>query len=550
MYLEGALEELRDVLGPENVSCDPGVLDGYAWQAFAEVVGQTSGWCPHRPAAVVLPSNTAEVQAVVRICRRHGLRFKAMSTGWGIWNMVSGEDVVQVDLRRMDRILELDESNMFAVVEPYVSCAQLQAEAMKLGLNCHIIGAGAGTSPLASATSLCGYGWSGLTTGYSARNLLGVEWVLPDGEVLRLGSPGSGLGWFSGDGPGPSLRGVARGYIGNCGGLGIFTACAVKLFPWPGPPVPEVEGTLLDGGADLPIIMNLYICTFPDKDSFAESCYRIAAAEIGYLHCKNSVGSLLSALTPHLMGKLVKHEQLRSALLSQRYTFQFLIAAHSEEEFSYQDAVLKKIVEDTRGVCLDLSALPALQRSMLWGFLRSSLPPLVFRRGGSFNTSFGALEAWDHAIRQAEVAAELKASFIDRGELIDDLADNAWGGIYEGSTCFGHQEELYLYDPRDPEMMGKARDYLAATLVKTVKHNLGPGLGFAMGAIGAELFGPLIGGYHHHLRKIKHSLDPEETSDAGFYISLDPEKTVREALEKSPEMAVFLEERMMELGLA
>lgn len=85
--------------------------------------------------------------------------------------------------------------------------------------------------------------------------------------------------------------------------------------------------------------------------------------------------------------------------------------------------------------------------------------------------------------------------------------------------------------------------------METVKHNLGPGLGFAMVAIGAELFVPLIGGYHHHLRKIKRSLDPEETSDAGFYISLDSGKTVREALEKSPEMAFFLKERMMELGL-
>lgn len=150
---------------------------------------------------------------------------------------------------------------------------------------------------------------------------------------------------------------------------------------------------------------------------------------------------------------------------------------------------------------------------------------------------------------QAEVAAELKATFIEKGTLIDDLADNAWGGIYEGSTCFGHQEELYPNDPRDPEMMSRARDYLAATLVETVRHNLGSGLGFAMGAIGAELFGPLIGGYHHQLRKIKSSLDPEEASDAGFYISLDPARTVKEAVERTPEMAVFLRERMRELGL-
>ena len=42
----------------------------------------------------------------------------------------------------MDRILEIDEKNMFAVIEPYVIGATLQAEVMKVGLNTHIIGAG------------------------------------------------------------------------------------------------------------------------------------------------------------------------------------------------------------------------------------------------------------------------------------------------------------------------------------------------------------------------------------------------------------------------
>ncbi|MDI6874694.1 MAG: hypothetical protein QME84_10495 [Actinomycetota bacterium] len=59
----------------------------------------------------------------------------------------------------------------------------------------------------------------------------------------------------------------------------------------------------------------------------------------------------------------------------------------------------------------------------------------------------------------------------------------------------------------------------------------------------------LPGGYHHQLRKIKSSLDPGEASDAGFYISLDPARTVKEAVERTPEMAVFLRERMRELGL-
>jgi glycolate oxidase len=549
MLTEEAFKELEGALCPENVSREPAVLDGYAWQAFAEVVGQTSGWCPNRPAAVALPGSTADVQAVVRICGKHGLQFKAMCTGWGIWNMVGGEDVVQVDLRRMDRILDIDEKNMYAVVEPYAICAQLQAEAMKRGLNCHIIGAGSGTSPLASATSLCGYGWSGLTTSYSARNLLATEWVLPDGEIMRIGTVGSDAGWFCGDGPGPSLRGIARGYIGNCGGLGVFTACAIKLFPWPGPPEPAVEGTLMDTATEVPETSKLFICVFPSFEAFAEATYKIGNAEIGYLHCKNAIGAFLSTMVPRLMGKIVVNPALKAAVRSQQHMFQFLIAASSRAEFEYQEEVLRRIILETGGLCLDLSAIPSLHSFLWWGFIRASLPPLIFRRGGSFGTSFGALEAWDHSVLQARVAAELKQSFIDQGKLIDDLADNAWGGIYEGSTCFGHQEELYLYDPRSPEMMESATEYLAGTFMATVGHNLGPGLGFALGSIGAELFGPIIGGYHHRLREIKESFDPDDVSDAGFYISLDPEKTIREAIEKQPEMAAFLTARLEELGM-
>ncbi len=548
MLEDEAYRELEEALGPENVSREPAVLDGYAWQAFTEIVGQTSGWCPERPVAVALPASTAEVQAVVRICNRHGLQFKAMCTGWGVWNMVSGEKVVQLDLRRMDRILHIDEKNMYAVVEPYAICAQVQAEAMKLGLNCHIIGAGSGTSPLAAATSLCGYGWSGLTTSYSARNLMATEWVLPDGELLRIGTLGSGGGWFSGDGPGPSLRGIARGYIGNCGGLGVFTACALKLFPWPGPGEPAVEGTLMDTALEVPDTSKLFICVFPSFEAFADATYKIGNAEIGYLHCKNAIGAFLSAMAPRLMGKVVANPSLKAAVSTQQHMFQLLIAAGSREELDYQEEVMKRIVLEAGGLCLDLSAMPSLHSLMWWGFVRASLPPLIFRRGGSFGTSFGALEAWDHPVLQAKVGAELKQSFIDQGKLIDDLADNSWGGIYEGSTCFGHQEELYLYDPRDPEMMASATEYLAGTFMATVGHNLGPGLGFALGNIGAELFGPIIGGYHHRLREIKESFDPDDVSDAGFYISLDAEKTIREAIERQPEMAAFLAPRLEELA--
>jgi glycolate oxidase len=155
MISDEAYRQLKEAVGPENVSREPAVLEGYAWQPFLN--DDPALWI-RRPVAAVLPGSTEEVQAVVRICNRHGLKFKALSTGWGAASGPTTEDVVQMDMRRMDRILEIDERNMVAVVEPYVSGAQLQAETMKLGLNTHIIGAGPSCSPLASATSMSGVG--------------------------------------------------------------------------------------------------------------------------------------------------------------------------------------------------------------------------------------------------------------------------------------------------------------------------------------------------------------------------------------------------------
>jgi len=141
---------LEDVVGSENISNDPVVLYSYAWRSGLIATPQL-----FVPAfeAVVLPASTAQVQAIVRICNRSKLQFKASSTGWGCYCDPTGPGVIKLDLRRMDRIVEINEKNMFAVVEPYVIYAQLQAELMKRGLICNITGAGSNCSALPVARS-------------------------------------------------------------------------------------------------------------------------------------------------------------------------------------------------------------------------------------------------------------------------------------------------------------------------------------------------------------------------------------------------------------
>ena len=258
---EEAYKDLEACVGADNISREPAVLDGYCWQPLANMDPKI--WVI-RPFAVVLPASTEEVQAIIKTCNKHGLKFKAFSTGWGAWAGCGEENVVQIDLRRMNRIIEIDAKNMRAVIEPYVSGAQLQAEAWKVGLNTNIVGAGPNCSPLAAATSAWGLGHSGIYMSYSPRNILGMEWVTPEGEIVKIGSWGSGLDVFVGDGPGPSLRGIVRGGIGAFSGLGIFTKCSLKLYNWPGPPEIKADGLVVNSSTrNSPDNIVTYSCFFP-----------------------------------------------------------------------------------------------------------------------------------------------------------------------------------------------------------------------------------------------------------------------------------------------
>jgi glycolate oxidase len=231
----GALEE---VVGAENVSEDPVILSAYLWKGRS--AAQMGGILPQYK-AVTLPKTTSEVQSIVKLCNKSGVQFKGTSTGWGPSNAPGERDSVLMDLRRMNRILEINEKNMYAVVEPYVTGAQLQAELMKRGFFIVLNGAGAQCSALPLAAST-GHGFTSVSLGYAPKNVKAVEWVKPDGEIVATGSAGSSGEWFSGDGPGPSLKGLIRSSTSPAGGLGVFTKASLKIYHWPGPTTFPIEG--------------------------------------------------------------------------------------------------------------------------------------------------------------------------------------------------------------------------------------------------------------------------------------------------------------------
>jgi glycolate oxidase len=507
-----AYRDLEEAVGAENASREPGVLDGYAWQPT--INDDPAKWMK-RPVAVVLPGSTEEVQEVVRACNRHGLKFKAFSTGWGIYSGCTYDNVVQVDLRRMNRILEFDEKNMYVTIEPYVSGAQLQAEAMKRGLNNHIIGAGPACSPLASATSAFGVGWDSTYMSYGHRNLLGAEWVLPDGEILRVGAPDSGAGWFTPDGPGPSLRGIMRGSTGALSGLGIFTKCTLKLYNWPGPPQMKTEGVLLDSQTAPPKNLRFHLCFFPDRASLTEAVYKIGEAEIAYIFTRTAVGAYINTFAPHLLQRIAKTTALRDLLSKTvKWGCTVMMVGNSEEETAFQEEVLKRIVADYGGLSIEATRAPVIGPMMIMNFLRVSAIPMVFRSGGLFSTALARNEAWDTQMDWADKGEEIKKPWIESGGIIDDLADNPFMVLYE-NNCWGHCEEIFQYNARDPKHLASLEPLFVEFSVAAIEMCQEP-----LSACDSrlrEIISPMMGHYNQWQKRISEMMDGARAADTGMY---------------------------------
>ena len=236
---------------------------------------------------------------------------------------------------------------MYAVVEPYVISAQLQAELMKKGLNFNICGAGSNCSALPLAAHQ-GIGQLSQSGSYGERNLLGVEWVTPDGDIVKLGSAGSTGDWFCGDGPGPSLRGVIRGNVTPLGGLGVFTKAAMKLYPWAGPKTFSIQGVSPNYLPETtPPGFLLKFITVPSMEKMKEAQKKIGEAEIAFeLMGFNAAMASANLATDNV--QLLQYFEDFSKLVDGP-CYMIMILGNSPDDFEYKCRVLDQIIKETGG---------------------------------------------------------------------------------------------------------------------------------------------------------------------------------------------------------
>ncbi len=215
--------EMKRIVGGENVFTTLEERLCYGYDSTPEAF---------LPDLVVRPDEVGEIQQILKLANKHLIPVFPRGAGTGLsGGSLPVKGGIVLDLTRMDRILEIDEENLVAVVEPGVITQHLQEEVEKRGLFYPPDPASLKTSTLGGNVAECAGGPRAFKYGVTRDYVLGLEVVTPQGEIVRTG--------------GKTVKSVTgydltRLYTGSEGTLGVITKIFLRLIP-----KPEAKKTLM-----------------------------------------------------------------------------------------------------------------------------------------------------------------------------------------------------------------------------------------------------------------------------------------------------------------
>ena len=223
---DSVVDELVQICGADHVFTGKSALYN---RARVPAPFPAHRWDDHIPQAVVLPTSAEQISEVVKLANRHGIPVVPRAGATGLTDgAVPLKHGILVDVKLMNRILEIDVDDRTVTVEPGINMLKLSEELRKYGFiypddpasyPCSLVGGRIGTS-----------GWSliGGRFGHTRDLVISFEIVLPTGEIIRVG-----------DGGGKKTRKSSSGYqlkhlfMGHQGTLGIVTEATLELVKRP-----------------------------------------------------------------------------------------------------------------------------------------------------------------------------------------------------------------------------------------------------------------------------------------------------------------------------
>src|SRR5919109_1372796 len=240
------IARLGDFLGPADVLTSRADCATYGYDA--------SVFQGEEIVAVALPESTTEVAQIIRLARQAKIPYLARGTGTGIsGGAIPTQGGLVIELAKMNRVLEIDLANQCAVVEPGVINQDLKELLSDQGYGYTYV-----PDPGSQVVSTIGGnvannagGMHCLKYGVTTNHIVGLEVVLPDGDIITVG--GKVL-----DQPGCDLTGL---FVGSEGTLGIVTKIVVRI-------------------VRLPEVVRTQLALFPSVDEAANAVSAIMTAGI------------------------------------------------------------------------------------------------------------------------------------------------------------------------------------------------------------------------------------------------------------------------------
>jgi len=533
-FTDFAYNALEDIVGEENITNDPVMCQAYSrvqWLPSGVIQREKCG-LNMRPACVVLPGSVEEVQSLLKVANRYKFPFVPRGSGMTFQAFPTKGGTIILDPKRMNRLIELNQKDMYAVIEPYVAFVQLFAEAQKHGLYIPTPLAGSQVSCLANYAWHGAYGNSWIT-GIGAQNLLGFEMVLPDGEIVRSGSmacPGAGNFWN--DGPGPDLRGFLRGgMFGHAGGMGIVTKISCKLWQWAGPEVfPTTGNANMKFSGDLGDKWRWYMIKFPFKYPEEEEKEFRASAELFYEMGKAEIGEVATHLAQQFLltyssvTKQDLHDNMNNDVFPSGYCVVALAGKTSMDQLDYEEKVLKQIVAKVGGIFVEEDE-PAYQ---VWikraanEWIRFANAQRLARPSDNFSIGSSNVDSIDQIVYEILESNRVEKEALAEGigkDFIQPLSINGgWISPQEyGYWCL-HTTDVF--PEQDPDQCNQALEIIGRVGKSQFErksaaeaiHMLGPAY---------DMFGPMLGNVHLYVKALKREFDPNNISNPGYATTPD-----------------------------
>ncbi len=214
---EKIIENLKNIVGKDNVIVDKEALENYSHDETPLYKSM--------PEAAVKPGSTEEVSHIMKLAYDNNIPVTPRAGGTSLSaGAVPIHAGIVLSLERMNKIKEIDEKNLMVIVEPGIITEQLGNELIKYGLFFPPDPVSLDSCMIGGNIAECAGGPRAMKYGVTKNYVTGLEAVLPDGEVLKIG--------------GKLLKNVT-GYdlidliIGSEGTLAIVTEATLKVLPLP-----------------------------------------------------------------------------------------------------------------------------------------------------------------------------------------------------------------------------------------------------------------------------------------------------------------------------